>query len=128
MELLRFYKRSRDIRSLNSDLQSDLYYKPGDTETLTWWGGGTITTAAHDIYFSVPVSKKMSKITKITAEIKGIDMRQNNVYIVRDKQYTCEIAKASDIIARFRLAFEEAISDTNNDAVAVYIYVTLTFT
>ena len=50
-----------------------------NTETLAWWGGGTVTTAARDLFFSIPVSKKMTKISKITATIIHLDIRQNNV-------------------------------------------------
>lgn len=69
----------------------------------------------------------MSKVSKITATIIHLDIRQNNVYITRDKDYTLDIKKDSDIIVRFRLSFADAISTTNNDAVAVYTYMTLTF-
>ena len=66
-------------KNISTQLNSDLYYKPGDTETLAWWGGGTVTTAARDLFFSIPVSKKMTKISKITATIIHLDIRQNNV-------------------------------------------------
>lgn len=105
----------------------DLYYKSGDTLTLTTLCvAGFLTSSKSQVIFSIPVDKRMDNISKVTVSLTKCQIRHsdggyiaNGIDLSAIGTLTAEIETSNAL--NIVLTLTNASTFTNNCPVAVYI-------
>lgn len=117
---------------INEKLLDDyLYYKPGDTISFRYQGGGYITGSTKSVFFTMFTDKRLSKVRRAT--ITGnIQLRQNNAYplsttSLQNGDFTIESSLFDNTIV-FNIIHNTAYTNaTNNSPVGIEVWGTITF-
>lgn len=116
----------QDLRDL-----SDCHVKPyriGDAIKGTWWLTGTLTAAANDIHFSIPIAKPAVGCTGCVLSGK-LSVRQNG-YLAQDEDIQAFDLSSNFIdkdILHVILSKSKGFNGVNNSPVSVHITGTLKF-
>ena len=133
----------------SNDLEDTLFYKSGDvielgsTDSLTAFViDGYISNSSKDLYMSIPVPKRLDKITTITAVSINVEARGHDGYLnatggyveyVGASGYTFYIDKSSENTIKFRIQKSTAWTKsggtaTNNVPISLAGYFKFTLT
>lgn len=105
-------------------VENDLYYKSGDSTTLTWTGGGILSSVSTEIQFTIPMPKRMNNVTPtISAGTLSVRVPTGG-YLVQDVNIrannTIMLIKNENLLT-VRLVRSSAYSATNNIPLGIQI-------
>lgn len=109
------------VKALNSNLS----YQPGEVINLNGFiAGGFLTGSNVDIYFSIPLPKKLNPSQTIINNISGLDVRQNGEYLRNRVDGVNGLTfgfTQNSIGLIVRVTKSGGWGGTNNDGVSIYL-------
>ncbi len=130
-----------DYNDKITQLNSDLYYKPGDVIGRKYgiWICGTLTGGNSEIWVTIPYNKPILGAPKVTLIPLEFIVRQNGTYLVNIstkndfvnsgiKIETNRLVNGIGFTAKFTNSNTNGFGGTNNDVVSVYMAYDITFT
>ena len=112
---------------------SELKYKPGDTEICTFWGGAMFTGGNKNIVFTITTTKDMSDISNISVTSPETNIRQSGNYLAGSASsnitsgFSVSCEKVNSKTLKINVVFASSVGGTNNDAVGLMFKGTLNF-
>lgn len=120
------------------EMESALFFKPGETITIKGVSCGWFTTGGRDLLFPVPVSKSLAKISSGKLTSAKLIVRQNTGYAIGNGDF--ETINLSTDMPRVNISgnafkgsldigftFPTSRARVNNDACGVDYYLTIAF-
>ena len=116
------------INQFQHTIENDLYYKSGDTFTITSdiCGGGFISNSGTTIYFSIWLPKRMDNITSVNLNAFNITVRGITGYLLEKMNMasfngSITTQKSSGNSLTFILKQDTAFDVTNNTPISFEI-------
>lgn len=112
---------------------SDYYFAINDTISMTYVGGGFLTTSGKSVLFSVPLPKSLANITTITCTAMTANFRKHSGGYLPSIDWnakangTITISKQDDFSIYFEVQYN-SYGGTNNTPVGVQADISLKFT
>lgn len=113
--------------------EKDMYYMPGNTETIYLYGGGYLTSGKTSIttFASLckPVHSSVSSVSLVSASGNTVTVRQNGSYLadgVNPSTLNARFTKRPNGI-QINLTKSSGFGGTNNDSVGINMIATIKF-
>ncbi len=116
------------FQNLLNKLDSQSYYKAGNTISGSIYVGGVVTNNKSDIKFTIPLSKPLKNGSNLTASKMDVVIRQNNAYHFGSGEATANALNKITSITFNNNNINVVLTNTwsnlntliNNDVVGVY--------